>query len=62
MTEVDGTVLGWLVPALVVFGTAALLILITVWLVRRDPAVAEGASRRRSDPRQRRRGAGPPRR
>ena len=35
MTEVDSTVLGWLVPALVVFGTAALLILITIWLVRR---------------------------
>ena len=35
MTEADGTVLGWLIPALVVFGTAALLVLIAIWLVRR---------------------------
>ena len=39
MTEIDGTVLGWLVPALVVFGIAVLLILITIWLV---PSVTDG--------------------
>ena len=35
MTELDSTLLTWLIPALVVFGSAALLVLIAVWVVRR---------------------------
>lgn len=35
MTEIVGTIVAWLVPALVVFGVAALAIAITAWAIRR---------------------------
>lgn len=46
MPEVIATVLGWVIPALVVFGGAALVILVTVWIVRRvrrSPAARKAA-------------------
>lgn len=35
MTEIVGTIVAWLVPALVVFGVAALALAITAWAIRR---------------------------
>lgn len=35
MPETIASVLGWIIPALVVFGVAALVVVVTVWLVRR---------------------------
>ncbi|WP_409047768.1 hypothetical protein AB2L57_00165 [Microbacterium sp. HA-8] len=52
MIEIAGAALGWVIPAVVVFGATALLIVATVWAVRRARAGA-GARARAEDERTR---------
>ena len=47
MDDVAGTVIGWVIPAVVVFGVAALAVAVLVWGVRR--ARRSPAARKRAE-------------